>query len=145
MIIKEFQGEFRWLSNFEPVPITKWGLVFPSVEHAYMAAKSVDPEWHKKCALDGFTPGQIKRMSRFIELRPDWASIKIQVMREAIDQKFDQEPFRTRLLETGDALIQEGNNWGDCFWGVDLKTGKGENHLGKLIMYKRTQLRRSKP
>jgi predicted NAD-dependent protein-ADP-ribosyltransferase YbiA (DUF1768 family) len=26
------------------------------------------------------------------------------------------------------------NTWSDTFWGVDLKTGKGDNNLGKLIM-----------
>ena len=36
--------------------------------------------------------------------------------------------------------LQEGNNWGDAFWGVHLKSEEGENNLGKLIMEIRAQL-----
>jgi len=35
----------------------------------------------------------------------------------------------TKLLSTGNCEIQEGNYWGDTFWGVCK--GKGENNLGK--------------
>ena len=41
---------------------------------------------------------------------------------------------REKLLDTGNAELQEGNNWGDRYWGVDLKTGYGENRLGRIIM-----------
>lgn len=34
-----FQGEHRWLSNFWPVPVTAYGIVFPCNEQAYVAAK----------------------------------------------------------------------------------------------------------
>ena len=36
--------------------------------------------------------------------------------------------------EYSDAELIEGNTWHDTFWGVDLKTGEGENHLGKILM-----------
>jgi predicted NAD-dependent protein-ADP-ribosyltransferase YbiA (DUF1768 family) len=55
-------------------------------------------------------------------------------MANCIEQKFNIEPYRTKLLETKDEYLQEGNRWNDKFWGVCLKTNKGENHLGKLIM-----------
>ena len=61
-------------------------------------------------------------------------------MAECVKQKFNQEPYRTKLLETGTLHIQEGNRWNDKFWGVCLKTNKGENHLGKLIMDVRSAL-----
>lgn len=25
------------------------------------------------------------------------------------------------------------NNWGDIFWGKDIRTGKGKNNLGKIL------------
>jgi hypothetical protein len=37
--------------------------------------------------------------------------------------------------------LVEGNRWGDQFWGVDLRTGLGENHLGKILMKVRDELR----
>ena len=28
----------------------------------------------------------------------------------------------------------EGNYWHDVYWGMDLKTREGENHLGEILM-----------
>lgn len=138
--ILEFQGPHRWLSNFQPVTITGRSFVYQSAEHAYMASKSHDPDWKRLCSQGNRTSGQIKRMSRSITLRPDWDDIKLAVMEACLEQKFTQEPFALLLKATGNVLIQEGNCWGDAFWGVDLKTGRGENHLGKIIMEIRRRL-----
>lgn len=43
-MISEFKGESRFLSNFFAVPIMYEGVEYPSVEHAFQAAKSLDPE-----------------------------------------------------------------------------------------------------
>lgn len=133
-MIREFQGNNRWLSNFAPVQIKLDGLIFPSIEHAYMSAKSDDDSWKKFCANEKNTAGKVKRASRSIELVEDWETKKLEVMAECIKQKFSQEPYKTKLFATGKQHIQEGNRWGDKFWGVCLKTNNGENHLGKLIM-----------
>lgn len=133
-MIEEFQGEFRWLSNFVPAKIILDGVEFPSVEHAYVSAKCDDAEWKMFCSDSSNTSADIKRKGRGIQLKDNWNDIKVNVMRECVTQKFNQEPYRTLLIETGDEYIQEGNRWGDKFWGVYLKTGQGENNLGKLIM-----------
>lgn len=44
------------------------------------------------------------------------------------------------LLDTGDAILEEGNHWNDTFWGVRLKNGQGQNHLGKILMQVRMEL-----
>lgn len=139
-MITEFQNEHRWLSNFAPVKIKLDGLEFPSVEHAYMSAKSDDAEWKKFCSNPNNKAGDVKRQSRNVTLKEDWDEIKLEVMKECVTQKFSQEPYRTKLLETGTQHIQEGNRWNDKFWGVCLKTNKGENHLGRLIMDVRSAL-----
>lgn len=41
-------------------------------------------------------------------------------------------------LATGDAILIEGNTWGDRFWGVC--EGFGQNHLGHVLMRVRVQL-----
>ena len=138
--IKEFTDDYRWLSNFYLCPIRYEGKLYKSVEYAYLSAKSEDAEWKEMCQLAEEKPSKLKRMSRFIDMRADWESIKIDVMRECLVQKFNQEPFKTQLIETGDCYIQEGNNWGDAFWGVHLKSEQGENNLGKLIMEIRAEL-----
>ena len=139
-MIKEFQGNESWLSNFAPVKIELEGRTFQSTEHAYMSAKSDDISWKKFCADEQNKAGQVKRASKNIELVDDWETKKLEVMEECIKQKFNQEPFKTKLLETGKNYIQEGNRWDDKFWGVCLKTNKGENHLGRLIMGIRSAL-----
>lgn len=139
-MITEFQNEYRWLSNFSPVKIKLNGLEFPSVEHAYMSAKSDEAEWKKFCSNPNNKAGDVKRQSKYITLKEDWDDIKLEVMKECINQKFSQEPYRTKLLETGTQYIQEGNRWNDKFWGVCLKTNKGKNHLGRLIMDVRSVL-----
>ena len=138
-MIKEFQGEYRWLSNFAPVKVVYDGVSYRSVEHAYMAAKSLDEEWRKYCR-DTFKAGDVKRASRNIVLRDDWEDIKLNVMESLLWQKYTQHPYKQQLLNTGDEYIQEGNMWGDKYWGVCLRTNKGQNHLGSIIMRIRENL-----
>lgn len=139
-MITEFQNEYRWLSNFAPVEIDLNGVMFQSVEHAYMSAKSDDDDWKTFCSNPSNSAGDVKRKSRSILLKDDWDKIKISVMEECLRQKFSKEPYRTKLIETGDKYIQEGNRFNDRFWGVCLRTNKGDNNLGKLIMKIRTEL-----
>ncbi len=141
MMIRKFEKEYAWLSNFEPCSIVLDGITYPSVEHAYMSAKSNDVRWYLKCTDESISPGTIKKMSKHILVVHNWDAIKVEVMRECLNQKFRQEPFKTMLLETGDTYIQEGNFWGDTFWGVDLNSKTGENRLGKMIMEIRENLK----
>lgn len=141
--ILEFRGPHRWLSNFTLVRIKldePWA--YRSTEHAYMAQKSDIPDWKIVCR-DTIECKDIRRLGQSVPLRRDWDTFRIQAMRRVLELKFEQEPFRSLLLRTGTAHLQEGNQYGDTFWGVDLDTGKGYNHLGKLIMEIRTKLRHS--
>jgi ribA/ribD-fused uncharacterized protein len=135
-MINSFTGEYSWLSNFEPVEIEFNGIKYPSVEHAYMSAKSGDPQWKKLCAIIP-SAGKIKRASREVDLVPNWEEVKVSVMWECIVQKFSQQPFKGRLLATGFETLIEGNNHKDEYWGVSLKTHMGRNMLGGLIMHYR--------
>jgi len=63
-------------------------------------------------------------------------------MEEIVRAKFTQnECLREMLLATGDAVLEEGNTWNDTFWGVHLKNGQGQNHLGRILMKVREELR----
>lgn len=137
--ITQFQGEYRWLSNFYQSPIELRGVVFPSAEAAYQASKSNDYELDAIfCKL---TPGQSKKLGQNIRMRGDWDEIKFEVMETILRIKFQDKDLRSRLLATGDAEIYEGNSWGDKLWGVDWKTLEGENKLGKLLMKLRDEYR----
>lgn len=76
-------------------------------------------------------------------IRPDWDSIKIEVMRRLVRQKFYNDSILAGwLCATGDAELVEGNSWGDTFWG-QCPVGRGFNHLGMILMDVRKELRGS--
>lgn len=137
-IISEFRGRYRWLSNFWPSAIVYSGAEWPTVEHAYQGAKTFDvqqAEDIRTCA----TPGLAKRLGRKVTKRPDWDDVRITIMHDLLRRKFQIPYLRALLLRTGDAMLVEGNNWNDTFWGVC--NGHGQNQLGKLLMRVRDELR----
>ena len=133
-----FQGEYRWLSNFWPCRVVYEGVEYPTTEHAYQAAK-FDRVEHRAAILACATPGQAKRVSRKYPTRSGWDAIKLDIMADLQRQKYENTRLREKLLATGDEVIQEGNTWGDTFWGVCY--GKGNNHLGQILMALRESLR----
>ncbi len=134
--ILEFQGEYRFLSNFWPALIDYEGITYPSVEHAYQAAKTLDQDTRLVIAATD-TPGKTKRLGGGVTLRPNWDFIKRQVMKDLLLIKFRKDgPLHNWLMCTRD---EEGNYWGDTYWGVCK--GVGMNWLGKLLMEVREELR----
>ena len=138
MAITCFRGVYRFLSNFYPTRVVYGdGWIYPTVEHAFQAAKTTDPTWqaHIRHAT---TPGDAKRLGRRAPLRPDWEADKQRVMYELLLQKFQHPSLRAQLVATGEEELVEGNGWGDTYWGVCR--GVGENHLGKLLMQIRKEI-----
>ena len=136
-MINEFKSEHRFLSNFWPAVVTLDDMEFPTVEHAYVAAKTLDLE--KRAEIQKVsTAGQVKRLGRSIELRPDWDDVKLEVMEDLVRQKFQHPELAELLIATGDQELVEGNTWGDTFWGVCFDVG--ENHLGLILMKVRDEL-----
>ncbi len=129
--IESFRGENRFLSNFWYAKTTYGGIEFPTSEHAYQSAKSID-ERVRRLFLTYETPGEAKRQGALIECRPDWDLIKVDVMNAILFSKFSDNHLMEKLLATGDAELIEGNYHKDFFWGVC--EGRGENWLGKLLM-----------
>ena len=54
-------------------------------------------------------------------------------MEYALKKKFKNNTHWGEKLKRSTGEIVEFNNWGDTFWGVDIYTSKGQNHLGKLL------------
>ena len=139
-VIDIFDGEFAFLSNFSPDICVFEGIVFPTVEHAFQAAKTLDKNQRLMIAAAP-TPGKAKRMGRNVSLRADWEQIKTDVMYKCLRSKFSTPELREQLLDTGDAELIEGNWWNDTTWGVC--NGVGENRLGKLLMQIRAEIKDS--
>jgi ribA/ribD-fused uncharacterized protein len=130
-VIDSFQGEYRWLSNFAPVSIVFDGVEYPSTEHAYQSAKTTDKDI-RLIISQTQKAGEVKKLGRTINIRDDWDSIKYETMKKLLWQKFNKDPYKSKLMATGEQEIIEGNWWGDTYWGVCK--GVGDNNLGKLIM-----------
>lgn len=137
-MIGQFQGRYRFLSNFWNVGVTLDGVGYATVEHAYQAAKTLSAGEREKIRFAA-TPGQAKKMGRGVTQRVDWDNVKLAIMETLLRQKFQQPQMRAWLLETEDEELVEGNAWGDVFWGVCK--GAGQNHLGKLLMQIRAELK----
>jgi ribA/ribD-fused uncharacterized protein len=119
------------------------------VEREYQAARAAD----RNAALDilacanPFGPGGAKRLGHRAKERPDWERVKYQVMTRCVLQKFtEHDELASRLLDTGDMLLIEGNSWHDNTWG-DCCCGRpecsetGRNWLGHILMGVREALR----
>jgi len=63
----------------------------------------------------------------------------LEIMYLLLGLKFADPTLRSWLLATGDAILEEGNSWGDTYWGVSR--GYGENWLGILLMLVRGEIR----
>ncbi|MBK8269234.1 MAG: NADAR family protein [Planctomycetes bacterium] len=136
--ISEFQGEHRFLSNFWPATVVFEGITYPTSEHAYQSAKTLDMAERRRIAALA-TPSGAKREGRALPLRADWEQVKFEVMERVVRDKFTRNAdLREKLLATGDATLEEGNTWGDRVWGV--YEGQGENRLGKILMKVRDEL-----
>lgn len=140
--IKSFTGENRFLSNFYQSDIEIDGIIYPNAEVAFQAQKYKNDEDKREFAKIK-NPVIAKRKGRTIQINVDeWNKIRLDVMKRICLEKFKQnEEIKQKLLDTKDAILIEGNNWHDTFWGIDNKTGEGLNHLGKILMEVRDQLK----
>jgi ribA/ribD-fused uncharacterized protein len=139
-LIDSFRGDYNFLSNFYPCTVVFDGLSYPSAEHAYQASKSDDPNVREivRNLLDAATA---RSYGKRIVMAPDFLSNRISYMEAIVLSKFthrDNIELTKRLLDTGDAILIEGNTWGDFFWGVCR--GRGSNHLGIILMNVRAQI-----
>lgn len=137
--IKSFRGDYYFLSNFYRVSVTLDGIEYPTAEHAFQAQKTL-LRGEREHIAQLKAPSDAKSYGRKLTLREDWEQIKIFTMLRVVLVKFgSHKPLLLQLLATGANELEEGNNWGDKFWGtVD---GKGKNVLGKILMEVRLMFR----
>ena len=142
-MINKFDGKYAFLSNYYPCAVFYEGIAYPSVEHAFQAAKTLDMTQRYEIA-NMKTPGAAKRAGRNLDLRSDWEKVKTQVMEDCLREKFRDPELLASLLGTGDHFLIEGTTWHDRCWGIctcEKCGGNGENRLGKLLMKIRDEYR----
>jgi ribA/ribD-fused uncharacterized protein len=129
-------------SNFDTRhPFTIDGVFWPSSEH-YFQAKKFEGTSREETIRAAISPAHAALLgrSRDYPIRPDWESVKDDVMRKALYEKFTQHPDAAQALaDTGNAeLVEHTEN--DSYW-ADGGDGSGKNMLGILLMELRTELR----
>lgn len=145
-VVKEFRGEYAFLSNFYPAKFEWRGIEFPTGEHAFSYAKAYYAKSHQFVdeyqtkVLNAPTPKKAKYEGRSMSIKVDeWDKNKVMYMREIVHARFaadlSGEALAGRLINTGAMMLVEGNDWGDTFWG--RCDGKGFNTLGVLLMEER--------
>lgn len=133
-----FRSDKFYLSNMYPCPVWLWGCRFPSTEHAFVYAKLDGDDW--KAGVHRIkTPKAVKKYGQEGPIRPDWHNIQLTVMEKILRAKFNQHPDLARKLILEEGELIEYNYWKDDFWGVC--TDAGQNHLGKLLMKIREELK----
>lgn len=145
LVIPEFKGEDYFLSNFflHPQHFNTAGesLRFEHAEGVFQACKykALDTDEDGKVAYvvkvaSAKTPTEARKIGKSVKGLDiqAWDDMKIQVMREVLLNKFADPVLEKKLKDTGDAMLVEGNTWGDTFWGRADK--KGYNMLGVLLM-----------
>lgn len=140
-----FDGRFAFLSNFASSEVVFEGVVFPTIEHAFQAAKTLDIGKRREIATLA-TPGLAKREGRRVRLRSDWEQVKDQVMLDLLRQKFHTTPLKELLDKTNSEILIEGNFWHDNYWGdcrcANCRAIPGKNTLGRLLMTVREENRK---
>ncbi len=144
--IADFRGDYAFLSNFYACKVEFEGAEYPTIEHAFQAAKTPDFD-QRRNIRNARTPSEAKRRGRRIKRRADWFDVSLLIMESLVRQKFTHYPdLAEKLLATGEAELIEGNNWNDRFYGAVWDSHQnswvGENHLGKILMKVRDELRR---
>jgi ribA/ribD-fused uncharacterized protein len=151
---------FPFLSHFHNAPITIDEETWATVEHFYQAQKSFDPAYRdairsartaglaKRLAAPPDAPRRVSRDSWFRRHgalpRPDWHTVKLDIMRRADLAKFTQHPDLAQLLlATGAAELVEDSPF-EPFWGVG-QDGLGLNWAGRVLMEVRAALRAAQP
>jgi len=141
-------GEYGCFSNFSRHEVVIGNKRYKTTEHYFQSQKfaGTDPLYSNKIAKAS-TPKEAARLGRDKKrknLRHDWESAKLDVMRKALRAKIEQhEDIKKLLLSTYDEKIIEDSPY-DFFWGCG-DDGSGQNWLGRLWMELRTELQGNAP
>ena len=132
-VINRFKGEFDFLSNRFPCHILWEGLEYRSAQAAFQASKCQyenERKVYAGCSTD-------KAILKGKDLTPymGWEEAQLGIMESILRAKFEQNPsLMQKLADTENCVLLNGNNKQETFWGVDLYSWIGENHLGRIIM-----------
>jgi GTP cyclohydrolase II len=130
--IRGFFGQWAFLNSYYPVVVPLDGELYPSVGHAYQAAKNSDPD-HRSKIRNTFDYSKVLALGRSGPHREDWNDVRLNIMKSLANAKFTQPWFRQQLLDTYPKRLVDDNDDDDEFWG-ESSCG-GLNHMGRVLMH----------
>jgi ribA/ribD-fused uncharacterized protein len=137
-LVNEPYGQF---SNFARFRIWLKDKSWPTSEHYFQAMK-FDLNSDQEEIRQASSPKEAaeKGRDRKRKLKPNWDSIRDDIMRDAVWAKFTQhEELKHLLVSTGESILVEHTR-NDAYW-ADGGDGTGKNMLGTILMETREKLR----
>lgn len=148
ILFKKVRDPYGWLSNMSPHPVGE----YRTAEALFQACRFSDTQIQaeiRACASPMAAKMTAKRHASKMIIWPRSAK-DLALMRRVVRAKANQHPaLIVQLLATGDEAIVEDvsarQNESGLFWGavVTPQGLRGENHLGKIWMELREELRRA--
>lgn len=131
--IEEFRGEYEFLNNSYPCTFRWRHQSWRCAEAAIQAARCADPK--EAQTFVNSNAEKAKARASKVKPRADWSAICLELVEEILRAKFDQNAeLAQKLHKTRGFILVNGTNKQDCFWGKDLYSDFGKNHLGLLLM-----------
>lgn len=133
-----FRGKNEFLSDGYGCFVVYEGTEYPSLQHAFQAAKTLD---EAERFLFRICPSakDARQLGRTVKLRADWEDVKEDIMYSLLCNKFSDPTLQEKLIGTRDPPLIYVNTWHDTFWGI--YKGIGSNRYGMLLMKVRDELR----
>jgi predicted NAD-dependent protein-ADP-ribosyltransferase YbiA (DUF1768 family) len=91
-VINSFSGKYRFLSNFYECTVSYAQENYPSVEHAYQAAKTLDLEY-RAMIRKALTPAKAKQLGRVVPIQKMTNSQTLLSDVQTALQTFKQEEY----------------------------------------------------
>jgi ribA/ribD-fused uncharacterized protein len=133
------KNSYGYMSNFYSATMFLWGRWWRNVEAPFQAKKADNESEYEEIWLAP-TAREAKILGRKVKMRPDWESIKYDIMMECVLTKFlhNKDLLKQLLLTEDEELIEDSPS--DYVWGCG-SDGSGKNYLGKILMEVRSLLR----
>lgn len=146
----DFNTQWDFLNNQYPYCIQDaYGIVYSSVERAYLASRTTDAEKRLRIAKAN-TNKLAKALSDAYADISNWEGTRYWSMYTKLLKKFKNPTLRQKLLDTGNAKLINtvkncDNYWGQCMCKYCRQSQiNGTNRLGELLMRIRDEAREGK-
>ena len=119
----ELKGPYKCLGNSYSATIMVEGIAYPSVEHAFQAAKVSDRAI--KFQISKASLAEVRNLLEDVWIRPNWNDVKYATLHQLVKLKFESNKELAKvLMGTGTQLL--GN--------------KNEAELGSNLMKDRSEI-----